>query len=515
MGQLLRTLVVEDNESDAALMRYYLQKADYDLYFERVETANSMRNALQNDTWDIIFCDYNLPQFDAPAALTILHESKLDIPFIVVSGAIGEETAVNIMKAGANDCVMKNNLRRLQPVIARELAEAAIRKKQRRSEKIQSVLYSISYAIVTTNDLQALIAIIREQLGTLIDTTNFFVAIYDKKSDMITLPYMADQRDRIISVPAGKTLTAHVIRTKKSLLANRAMLDKMEAEGLIQTVGEKAMVWLGVPLIKEDEVIGVVAVQNYENENALTINEVEILEFVSDQILLSIDRKKSEQDLRESLARAEESDRLKSTFLANISHEIRTPMHGIMGFSEYLEDESLTPEERIEYSQLIAENCRILLKILDGIINISRLDTNQVILNATAFNANGILTGFFESLSEDIKKSGKTALKIELVKELPDNDSKIMADKEKFMIILGNLLNNAIKFTEEGTIRFGYRLVENKMQFYVSDTGKGIPKEMHEVIFEKFRQADETVSRSFGGNGVGLSISKGLVELMG
>ena len=515
MENLLRALAVEDNESDATLILYYLQKANFNLVFERVETAAEMRSALQNKTWDFVICDYSLPHFDAPAALKILHETGLDIPFIIVSGAIGEEMAVTMMKAGANDCVMKNNLRRLAPVVSRELAEVEIRRKQKRSEQIQKVIYSISNAVVTTNDLHALIEIIRDQLGTLIDTTNFYIAVYNEKTDTINLPYIADQRDNLVSFPAGKTLTSYVIKTKKPLLAKRQDLDKMEADHLIETVGEKALVWLGIPLILDNKVIGVVAVQSYENENAYKESDLEMLEFVSDQIILSIERKRTEQELRASLAKAEESDRLKTSFLANMSHEIRTPMNGIMGFSELLEDDTLNQEERREYLDIITESCRNLLTILEGIINIARIDNKQVVVNRSVFQLNRLLDELLASGKNDLVAAGKNDLSLQLDKPFEDKNSDISADKEKITTVLKNLLNNAIKFTTSGSIHFGYHYDKGMLQFHVRDTGQGIAPAMQNVIFEKFRQVDETFSRKFGGTGLGLSVSKGLVDLMG
>jgi len=135
MNEELRLLQVEDSESDASLMIRRLESAGYDVHAERVEDAGAMRSALGRQTWDVVISDHQLPQFDAPRALGILQETGQDIPFIVVSGAIGEETAVAMMKAGAHDYLLKENLARLAPAVRREIREARIRREGKHTEK--------------------------------------------------------------------------------------------------------------------------------------------------------------------------------------------------------------------------------------------------------------------------------------------------------------------------------------------------------------------------------------------
>ena len=133
--QSLRVLMVEDSEDDALLIIRELKKGGYNPVYERVETAAAMKKALKEKQWDIILCDYKLPKFNAPSAIAVLKETNIDIPLIIVSGAIGEETAVECMRLGAHDYIMKNNLSRLCPAIARELEEAEVRNKQKQAEK--------------------------------------------------------------------------------------------------------------------------------------------------------------------------------------------------------------------------------------------------------------------------------------------------------------------------------------------------------------------------------------------
>jgi response regulator RpfG family c-di-GMP phosphodiesterase len=135
MNKKISILIVEDSENDAELIIRQFKKNNYDIIFKRVETAYQMQLALEEPSWDLVIADYNLPEFDAPSALTVLQKSGIDIPFIVVSGIIGEETAVALMKAGAHDYIMKNNLARLVPAVNRELSEVQIRRAKQQTDK--------------------------------------------------------------------------------------------------------------------------------------------------------------------------------------------------------------------------------------------------------------------------------------------------------------------------------------------------------------------------------------------
>jgi DNA-binding NtrC family response regulator len=135
MGKPIRILIVEDSEDDAALLVRELRRNGYDPVFERVGTAQAMTAVLEKQVWDVIICDYNLPNFSAPAALTLLQKSGLDLPFIIVSGSVGEDVAVAAMKSGAHDYIMKGNLKRLIPAIEREVQEAEGRQKRKQAEE--------------------------------------------------------------------------------------------------------------------------------------------------------------------------------------------------------------------------------------------------------------------------------------------------------------------------------------------------------------------------------------------
>lgn len=390
--------------------------------------------------------------------------------------------------------------------------------KRKRSEQIQSVLYNISNAANTTGDLKNLISKIQEELGSVIDTSNFYVALYDEESKTISLPYFVDEKDKMDSIPAGKTLSHYVILSQNTLLANKETIKKLERSGDIEKHGTDPEIWLGVPLRNNGRVTGVLAVQSYSDESAYNETDMQMLEFVSDQISISIYRKKAEQDLKEALEKATESDRLKSTFLATMSHELRTPLNAIIGFSDII-DEELTVKEIVEYAKIINSSGNQLLGIVEDLFDITLIEAGEIKIRKRNESLNSIMEYVYNIIEIERQTISKDNLGFTLTIPSDENSLIINTDPVKLKQILINLLRNAIKFTEEGYVDFGYELIrdQNKaeIKFYVEDTGKGIPENKQSLIFDIFTQIEDATSRAFGGTGIGLSIAKKLTEILG
>lgn len=222
--------------------------------------------------------------------------------------------------------------------------------------------------------------------------------------------------------------------------------------------------------------------------------------------------KKVEQKLIKSKEKAEESDSLKTEFLNNMSHEIRTPMNGILGFSGFLNDSNLDEKKRKNYVKIIQNSGNQLLGIIDDILEISQLETKQVTVKEGKTNLNDLL---FELFSIFDLKAKENQITLYLEKGLSDKNSIILTDNLKLHKVISNLLENALKFTNRGKINFGYKLNDKKLEFFVRDTGIGIPKTKIKIIFERFSQADKELSKKVGGLGLGLSIAKENVILLG
>ncbi|MBV5313546.1 MAG: PAS domain S-box protein [Prolixibacteraceae bacterium] len=503
-----------------------------------------------------------------------------------------------------------------------------------RADQVQRVLYEISNAALSSINLSELIEIISNQIGKLLDSSNFYIAYYDEANGMLSTHYERDKYDQIESWPAEKSLTGYVIKNKKSLLASAEEINKLYEAGEIELIGTVSKIWLGVPLYVKRKVIGAIVVQSYDNPNAFTEKEKLMLEFVSHQISTSIERKKIEQDLRlmgkvfdqspltivitdrkgdiqyvnpkftestgytqeevkgnnprllksghqsneyyknlwetilagndwfgemqnkrkngelywESAVispitneggdiefllaikeditdkkrmiddlvtakeKAQESDRLKSAFLANMSHEIRTPLNSIIGFSELLLDPDFDQEQHDEFARMINNSGSGLLSIISDIMDLSKIEAGQVDLKMNYFSVNRLLSDIAKEYSYNAIEKG---IELRMAPSNSEEEISIYSDSAKVKQVLINFVSNAIKFTENGSVEVGFRVQNESVLFQVQDTGIGISGEFHSQIFERFRQVEETMTRKYGGNGLGLAISKSLVEMIG
>ncbi len=224
------------------------------------------------------------------------------------------------------------------------------------------------------------------------------------------------------------------------------------------------------------------------------------------------ERKQAEKDIIKAKEKAEENDKLKTAFLQNMSHEIRTPLNGIIGFSNLLKESNLLEQEVKEYTSIISQSGKRLLEIINNVLDISKIETGQMSVHNADFSINSTITKLFTFFSplastKNIKLNNKT-LSV-------NSNIQIISDETKINQILTNLINNAIKFTYKGSIDVGFEIISGKILFFVKNTGIGIAAEYHSKIFERFTQVDLKTTRGYEGAGLGLAISKGLVEMLG
>ena len=240
-----------------------------------------------------------------------------------------------------------------------------------------------------------------------------------------------------------------------------------------------------------------------------------ILLFIGSLVDISI-RKQAEMELQDALIKAQESERLKSAFLANMSHEIRTPMNSILGFIDLLKKRKYTNEKKHSFLRIIEESGNRMLNTLNDIIDISRIEAGLVKVDKTKVSINKICKDLLNMFSLEAELKG---LKLSCHLALSEKESFIITDQPKLESILTNLIKNAIKFTDQGSIRFGYILKKEnehkEIEFYVSDTGLGISSDQTNSIFNRFEQAETQDSKVYDGSGLGLAISKSYTEMLG
>lgn len=636
----LKILIVDDVPDDAELVALQLKQHGIKFSWKYVDNAQKLKNALIDDEWDVVISDYSMPGFDGIEALRIVREFDKDIPFIMVSGTIGEDVAVEAMKKGVHDYLMKNNLLRLGPAVLREIKDAENRRQHKKArealvqseekfrllvenapvgvsitnldgefqtanraycdiigysesellnmtfmeltvkelkektvrimhelidekiekarivkqymrkdgkiidvvlhstvkrdekgkpeyligilqditetkkdERIRSVIYNIANATDKAQDLNEFIAIVKDELSKVIDTKNFYVAFYEKETDTFSLPFIEDEKDKFTSFPAGKTLTGYVKKTKKSLFATKDIIKELERLGEIDLIGTESEIWLGIPLLIKGEITGVLVVQSYEDKYVYKVSDINMLEIVSHQISASIERKKAELDLKEALRKAKESDRLKSAFLSTISHELRTPLNAILGFSEII-NEDMQKDEIVESVKLINKSGQLLFETIEDILEVTDIESGKSRTIKEEFPVDQVLRELYPEIKSIREKENKQHLEIKYCPPPEGNKITINTNKSKFKKILILFLKNAFKFTEKGFVEYGFKPEHDKIVFYVKDTGIGISEDKQEIIFEKFRQVDDSDTRKHGGVGLGLTLVEKLTELL-
>lgn len=227
------------------------------------------------------------------------------------------------------------------------------------------------------------------------------------------------------------------------------------------------------------------------------------------------ERKRYEKNLELEKKKAEEADRLKSVFLANMSHEIRTPLNGILGFSDLLQNTNLTQEKKTRYFEIIQNNGQQLVKIIDDIMDISMIESNQLKMNKVSFRVSHIFPDAEIYFNNHKRIISKEHILIQYKGFEHNEEDQMQSDPSRVQQVLYNLMSNALKFTEKGVVQFGGKSEQGFALVYVQDSGIGIEPELCGTIFQRFWQGEESTSRTYGGTGLGLSISKGIIEMLG
>jgi hypothetical protein len=263
-------------------------------------------------------------------------------------------------------------------------------------------------------------------------------------------------------------------------------------------------------VFSDDKIVAVAGVANKESD--YDNSDVRQLTLLMDSVWKISERIVLIKDLTVAKEKAEESDRLKSAFLANMSHEIRTPMNGILGFAELLKDPNLSGDEQLDYIKIIEKSGAHMLNIINDIVDMSKIEAGLMKIDLHYYNINEQIEYIYNFFKPEAEAKG---LNLFFKNSLPAKESILKTDREKVYAIFTNLVKNAIKYTNEGSIEFGYTKKLDNLEFYVKDTGIGIPKGREEAIFERFIQADIDVTNVRQGAGLGLAIAKSYIKMLG
>lgn len=479
MNRKLKALIIEDSVDDAELLTLGLIVEGYRLTHVRVDTEAGMRDALQQTQWDIILCDHAMPKFSAFAALAVLADLKLDTPLIVVSGQIGEEVAVDLMRQGARDFVQKSHLRRLVPALEREVRAHAARQAFHLAETaLQEV---------------------EERYRVLAETAQ--VGIWQAAPDGGSL-YINPALCDLLEIRSQNEVATGAFQgffTPESWVRIQGELKKRQdgdrSTYEVELVGRKGtprhLLVTGAPLW---------------SPNGTLHSSIETFTDISE-------RRRSEAQLLTAKDQAEAANKAKSEFLTIMSHELRTPLNAIIGFSEMMLERvfgSLNNQRHEDYIKTIHDSGKHLLEMINNILDLSKIEAGRLELREAPISIETAVADCL-SLLRGQAEIGQVALSAHYAKA----GIQLFGDRHLFDRILINLLSNAIKFTGAGgsvSVQAGLE-ADGSLSVTVSDTGIGVSRADIEKAMTPFVQVEGLLTRKHEGTGLGLPLSKILVEM--
>jgi PAS domain S-box-containing protein len=489
MNSLLRLLVIEDSEDDADLIVREVRRGGFRIEFQRVETKPDMQQALAQSTWDMILSDYSMPKFSAMAALQVLNDSGLDIPFLVISGTIGEETAVTALKAGAHDFLLKGKLARLVPAIQRELRDAEARRSHREAQSRYQLLVEQLPIIVYVNpvDRMSSTTYVSPQIQTIL---GYLPEEWLSDPEFWQKRVHPDDREAVLTGVERSDLTGRPFEMEYRMLAQDGrVVWFQDYTVLVRDHNGRPLYWQG---LKFD------ITKRKQAEDEIRKLNAEL-----------------ERRVEERTEELERALRAKDEFLASMSHELRTPLNAILGLSESLTE--LTPgplnEKQSRYVGMISESGNHLLALINDILDLAKIEAGQIVLNINETDLRQVCQASLRMINELAhKKNQQVSLKLD------GEVSSIWVDERRLKQILVNLLSNAVKFTPENG-KLGLEVQtdreEKRIMLTVWDNGIGISESGLTRLFRPFVQLDSGLDREVTGTGLGLALVAQMVRLHG
>jgi len=489
MKSLLRILIVEDSEDDAELMMREIQRDGYAVEFERVETQTTMQEALSRGPWDIILSDYTMPEFNALAAVRTLKESGLDIPLLVVSGTIGEETAVTALKAGAHDFLLKGKLARLIPAIERELRDAETRRSRHEAELRYKLLVEQLPIIVYVNPIDQIenTTYVSPQIQTIL---GYMPEEWLADPEFWQKRIHPDDREAVLTNIERSDLTGKSFDMEYRMLARDGRVVWFQDQTVLVRDDK------GQPLYWQGLKIDITKRKQAEDEIRKLNAELE-------------------QRVEERTKELERALRAKDEFLANMSHELRTPLNAILGLSESLIELAAGPlnEKQHRYIGMISESGNHLLSLINDILDLAKIEAGQIVLNINEVELKQVCQASLRMINELAHKKNQ-----QVTLEINDGIGSIWADERRLKQVLVNLLSNAVKFTPENG-KLGLEAQadreEKRIMITVWDHGIGISESDLTRLFRPFVQLDSGLAREAPGTGLGLALVAQMVRLHG
>jgi signal transduction histidine kinase/CheY-like chemotaxis protein len=494
---------------------YQMTIADYATRFVYPEDAVKVAEETQ------LAIESNDPDFSKTLEHRILcmdgGVGYISVRFFIVKDEFGN----TIKTYGVNQDITEKKIAEAEIIKAKETAEENREKIEIQnqeilfnSERLESLLKVSQFQ---TNSIQELLDFALTQAVNLTKSKIGYIYFFVEEKKQFILNSWSKEVMKECAVIDPQTVYeldktgcwGEAVRQRKPLIMNDYQaenpLKKGTPDGHVKL--EK---FLTIPVIFDNRIVAVAGVANkltdYNN------SDIRQLTLLMDNVWKISERITLIKDLRSAIEKAEESDRLKSAFLANMSHEIRTPMNGILGFAELLKEQDLTGEEQSKYIGIIEKSGYRMLNIINDIIDISKIEARMVEMRRVETNVNEQIEYVYSFFKPEAEAKG---LKLLMINVQVKKDETLLLDREKLYAVLTNLVKNAIKYTEKGEIEIGCVNKGHFLEFYVKDTGIGIPEERQQAVFERFIQADIEDKMARQGAGLGLAITKAYIDLMG
>lgn len=537
----LRLLLVEDSVDDADLLILELRRRGMPIvHHRRVETADQMADALANDSWDLVISDHQMPGFSAFEALDILKSYHLDIPFIIVSGAIGEDTAVRAMRSGAHDYILKGNLARLLPAIQRELGEARQRERRREAERATQryverlgILHDIDRAILAAHSIREIAQSVVERLGLLLGSSHAALLLTDRVvgtratvlAERQWLPNIAPaersplRSNRVVDISPvftrlhhGETLTNIESDLNESTDEIRQLCTNLDLD-------LDGRCFIISPIVYENRLLGLML--NIDRRHStFSPEQVEVASDVANQLAIALQQAyfaeqiekhavELEQRVAERTRELQEANEELEAFTYSVSHDLRAPLRSVRGYADLIQDEfgdELPGDSRL-YLEKIGEGTHRMDNLIQDLLSYSQLRLQSLRLWPVSLST--ALQGVLDRLREEIREA---QAEITVHDPLP----RITGDQEIVGVILHALLKNALSYRSSERplqITISSTTEEGRTRLTIADNGIGIPAEYHDQIFRIFERLH--LSDDYEGNGIGLALVKKGIERMG
>lgn len=515
--ETLCVLLLEDDALDAGLTLECLSEAGIAHDTHQVATEGDFKSALEDGAWDLILADYSPPGFDGMSALKMARACCPDVPFIFVSGALGEERAIESLKAGATDYVLKNRLERLPLSIHRARREARERLERKRAEDALRFLAEASAVLASSLDLEATLSQLAQlAVPRLADGCIVNLLEPDGTLRPVAIAHRDSRQEDVMRAlranhpfdPDASHGAALVLRTGQPEVVSAfssQVLDGLGGDTAYREAVAKIGVlsYMAVPLVVHERVVGVLSLVATQNERAYDEDDLSVAQDLARRAAVAVDNARLYAEMQKAVSARDE-------FLATLSHELRTPLNAILGWTQMLRTGSLDEETATQALEIVERNTRAHAKLIADLLEVSRAITGKLHLQMGPVEMSMVM----EAALDAVRPAAK-AKSIELI-YTHDGSSLVSGDPHRLQQVLWNLMANAIKFTpRNGRVEIRLERVATSIQVTVSDSGQGIDPAFLPFMFDRFRQADSSSTRAHGGMGLGLAIVRHLVEMHG